>query len=109
MLNRQFSGRSEDDGPSECFSNAEQTGIPSLQKWVHEITASSRHKGATAFLSQLFAFTQSVAASAQATEDISDSDKRALRLRWETGKGKETGMSHRLSKVWSTAQVVTRR
>ncbi|TEB25908.1 hypothetical protein FA13DRAFT_1777161 [Coprinellus micaceus] len=89
-------GRSEDDGPSECFSNAEQTGIPSLQKWVHEITASSRHKGATAFLSQLFAFTQQPRTFLIQT-------RRALRLRWETGKGKETGMSHRLSKGFSDA------
>ena len=39
-------GQVKGDGEPSCFSNVEDTGIPELQQWCHQLTIASRERAA---------------------------------------------------------------
>ena len=70
MFQREFSshasthtaliGQVKGDGDPTCFTKADNTGIPELQKWCHHLTVSSRERAARNFLAHLKTFASSV-------------------------------------------------
>ncbi|KAF8076309.1 hypothetical protein FPV67DRAFT_1664591 [Lyophyllum atratum] len=79
-LKRQVKG----DGEPTCFSNAEDTGIPELQQWCHQLTVSSRERAARNFLAHLKTFTTSVQSYVRGIGDVTVVDRNALREKWES-------------------------
>ncbi|KAL0949749.1 hypothetical protein HGRIS_009787 [Hohenbuehelia grisea] len=72
------------DGRPHCFQNVEDTGIPALQQWCHEITLSLHEHAAQALTTQLKAFATTIQAY---TQEISEADAQgcdALRKMWQT-------------------------
>ncbi|CDO69419.1 hypothetical protein BN946_scf184791.g14 [Trametes cinnabarina] len=51
-----LTGQVKRDGDATCFSNLEDTGVPELQKWCHELTVAPRAKAARELLNQLTTF-----------------------------------------------------
>jgi hypothetical protein len=72
------------DGDPNCFSSKEDTGIPPLQKWCHDITVSARERVAKKFLHHLSTFLQQVSSYVSDMEGVSIQDRVTLRNRWET-------------------------
>jgi hypothetical protein len=78
-------GQVKGDGEPSCFSNAEDTGIPDLQKWCHQLTISSRERAARNFLAHLKTFATSVQSYVQGIGDVTAIDRELLREKWESG------------------------
>jgi hypothetical protein len=72
------------DGEASCFSNLEDTAVPDLQQWCHQLTVSSRERAARNFLSHLKTFANSVRAYVQGIGDITAADRTLLREKWES-------------------------
>ncbi|KII94798.1 hypothetical protein PLICRDRAFT_86263 [Plicaturopsis crispa FD-325 SS-3] len=72
------------DGDPTCFSNVEDTGIPALQQWCHQLTIASRERSARNFLSHLKTFADSVRNYVQGIGDVTVADREALREKWES-------------------------
>lgn len=72
------------DGEASCFSNVEDTSIPALQQWCHQLTISSRERAARNFLSHLKTFANSVKGYVQGIGDITAADRNSLREKWES-------------------------
>ncbi|KAG8698906.1 hypothetical protein FRC08_005636 [Ceratobasidium sp. 394] len=72
-----------DGGPS-CFINVEDTGVPALQKWCHELTVSARERSARSLLNNLATFLRSVRAYVDDIEGVSVADRIALAEMWES-------------------------
>jgi len=72
------------DGDPSCFNNKDDTGIPSLQTWCHDLTVSARERVAKKFLQQLATFFQSVSSYVSDLEGVSVQDRIDLRDKWET-------------------------
>ncbi|KAL6306643.1 Dynamin family-domain-containing protein [Sparassis latifolia] len=77
-------GQVKGDGDSTCFSKVEDTGIPELQKWCHQLTVSSRERAARNFLTHLRTFANSVRMYVQGIGDVTVSDREAMREKWES-------------------------
>lgn len=75
----------EGDGDPTCFTNAEDTGIPALQEWCHQLTLSSRERLNKAFLAHLQTFSVSVRSYVEGIRGVTTEDRNALRAQWETG------------------------
>lgn len=77
-------GQVKGDGEPTCFTNVEDTGIPGLQRWCHELTVASRERAARSFLSQLKAFITGVGSYVRGISDVTPADRESLRERWES-------------------------
>ncbi|KAF8974240.1 hypothetical protein BDZ97DRAFT_1945601 [Flammula alnicola] len=77
-------GQVNGDGGASCFSNVEDTGIPELQKWCHQLTISSRERAARTFMMHIKAFAQSIQSYVQGIGDVTAVDREALREKWES-------------------------
>jgi hypothetical protein len=84
MLTIWTSRQVEGDGEATCFSNLEDTSVPALQEWCHQLTISSRERAARNFLSHLKAFANSVRTYVQGIGDITAADRTLLREKWES-------------------------
>lgn len=78
-------GQAQGDGEPSCFSKVEDTGIPDLQKWCHQLTLSSRDRAARAFLTNLKTFANSVRQYLDNTAQITELDRATLKEKWESG------------------------
>jgi hypothetical protein len=79
-----FTGQVKGDGESSCFSNVQDTGIPDLRQWCHQLTISSRERTAKNFLAHLKTFATSVQSYVQGIGDVTAADRGALREKWES-------------------------
>ncbi|KAJ8086531.1 hypothetical protein PM082_005354 [Marasmius tenuissimus] len=79
-LNKQVKG----DGEPTCFSRAEDTGIPDLQKWCHTLTSTSRGRTARVFLHQLKTFSNSIVGYIRGIGEVTPADRDSLRQQWES-------------------------
>ncbi|KAF9006452.1 hypothetical protein BDQ17DRAFT_284172 [Cyathus striatus] len=75
-------GQVKGDGEPNCFSNIQDTGIPDLQKWCHQLTISSRERAARNFLTNLKTFANSIQCYVQGIGDVTVADRESLRSRW---------------------------
>lgn len=72
-----------DGGPS-CFVNAEDTGVPALQEWCHELTIHARERSARSLLNNLATFLRSIRSYVDDMEGVSVADRLALAEMWES-------------------------
>ncbi|QRW06436.1 GTPase SLIP-GC protein [Ceratobasidium sp. AG-Ba] len=79
-INKQVKG---DGGPS-CFVNVEDTGIPALQRWCHQLTVSARERSARSLINNLATFLRSIRAYMDDIEGVSVADRIALAEMWES-------------------------
>ncbi|KAG6872791.1 hypothetical protein C0995_006520 [Termitomyces sp. Mi166 len=77
-------GQVKGDGGPTCFTRAENTGIPDLQQWCHQLTISSRERSARNFLAHLKTFATSVQSYVQGIGDVTSADREDLRRKWES-------------------------
>ncbi|KAJ7591152.1 hypothetical protein C8J56DRAFT_934806 [Mycena floridula] len=77
-------GQIKSDGPPSCFTDVEDTGVPQLQKWVHELTQASRGRSAKQLLARLQTFSQSVTSALTGINGVTPQDRNTLRDRWES-------------------------
>ena len=80
-------GQVKGDGDPSCFTKADDTGIPALQTWCHQLTISSRERAARNFLTHLKTFANSVKTYVQGIGDVTVADREALRAKWESDLG----------------------
>lgn len=78
------SGQIKGDGDPTCFSNAKDTGIPSLQQWCHQLTIASRESSARNFLAHIKTFATSVQSYVQGIGDVTVMDREDLRQKWQS-------------------------
>lgn len=90
-----YIGQVKGDGEPSCFSNPQDTGIPDLQKWCHQLTISSRERAARNFLAHLKTFATSVQSYVQGIGDVTAIDRELLREKWESGNvERDEGLDH---------------
>jgi len=77
-------GQVKGDGEPTCFTNPEDTGIPALQQWCHQLTIASRERSARNFFTQLRTFVTSVESYIHGITDVTAADREFLRQRWES-------------------------
>ncbi|TFK28807.1 hypothetical protein FA15DRAFT_753191 [Coprinopsis marcescibilis] len=77
-------GQVKGDGVPSCFSNVEDTGIPDLQQWCHQLTLASRERGVRNFMTQLGTFAKSIHTYIQGIGEVTIEDRTDLRAHWET-------------------------
>ncbi|KAL9712639.1 hypothetical protein Ac2012v2_003876 [Leucoagaricus gongylophorus] len=77
-------GQVKGDGEPTCFTNPEDTGIPALQQWCHQLTIASRERSARNFFTQLRTFVTSVESYIHGITDVTVADREFLRQRWES-------------------------
>ncbi|VDC06880.1 unnamed protein product [Peniophora sp. CBMAI 1063] len=78
-------GQVKGDGEPSTFTKIEDTGIPKLQNWCHELTLSSRDRAARTFLTNLKTFANSVRQYLDNTAQITELDRATLKEKWESG------------------------
>ncbi|KAG2348817.1 hypothetical protein BDR05DRAFT_873352 [Suillus weaverae] len=79
-----ITGQVKGDGDPSCFSNVEDTGIPSLRQWCHQLTISSRSRAAKQFHAHLKTFANSVRVYVGGIGDVTIADRESLREKWES-------------------------
>ncbi|KAH8106194.1 hypothetical protein BXZ70DRAFT_422562 [Cristinia sonorae] len=84
-------GQVKGDGEPACFSRIEDTGIPEIQKWCHNLTVASRERAARNFLTHLKTFANSVRTYVQGIGDVTAADREALREKWESSMPEDDG------------------
>lgn len=72
------------DGDPTCFSNVQDTGIPALQQWCHQLTVSGRSRTAKQFHTHLKTFASSVRVYVDGIGDVTVADRKSLREKWES-------------------------
>lgn len=77
-------GQVKGDGEPTCFTNTEDTGIPALQRWCHQLTVASRERSARTFFAQLRVFITGVESYIQGITGVTVTDRESLRQRWES-------------------------
>jgi hypothetical protein len=77
-------GQVKGDGDPSCFSNVDDTGVPALQQWCHQLTIASRERAARGFLTHLSTFAKSVQSYVQGIGDVTAADRTELREKWES-------------------------
>lgn len=90
-------GQVQGDGDPSCFSNVEDTGIPELQDWCHQLTVASRERAARNFLTHLKTFVYSVKVYLEGIGGVTEADREALREKWESSMGDDNG-----DDLWNT-------
>lgn len=71
-------------GEPTCFTNVNDTGIPSLQQWCRDLTVSSRERAARTFLKSIKTFAKSIQQYVEAGKEVTQQDRELLREKWET-------------------------
>ncbi|CAE6439062.1 unnamed protein product [Rhizoctonia solani] len=79
-INKQVKG---DGGPS-CFVNPEDTEVPALQEWCHQLTLSSRERSARTLLNNLTTFLDSIKSYVDKMEGVNVADHQVLAKLWES-------------------------
>jgi hypothetical protein len=79
-----ITGQVRGDGDPSCFSNVEDTGIPSLRQWCHQLTISSRSRASKQFHTHLKTFANSVRVYVDGIGDVTIADRESLREKWES-------------------------
>lgn len=77
-------GQVTGDGKASCFSNAEDTGIPALQDWCHQLTVASRERAARGYRLHVKTFATTVQSYIQGIEGVTVADRKSLRDKWES-------------------------
>lgn len=77
-------GQIKGDGEPSCFSNVDDTGVPALQEWCHQLTLSSRQRSARAFFAHLRTFATTVETYVRGIGDVTEADRAALREKWSS-------------------------
>jgi hypothetical protein len=77
-------GQIKGDGHATCFSNAEDTGIPGLQKWCHALSNDARERAAHSLLDALKVFAKSIQTYVEGIGDVRDADRHRLQEKWES-------------------------
>jgi len=72
------------DGKASCFSNLEDTGIPGLQEWCHQLTVASRERAARGYRLHVKTFATTVQSYIQGIGDVTAADRQSLRDKWES-------------------------
>ncbi|EUC63310.1 GTPase SLIP-GC protein, partial [Rhizoctonia solani AG-3 Rhs1AP] len=72
-----------DGGPS-CFTNPEDTEVPALQEWCHQLTLSSRERSARNLLHNLTTFLHSIKSYVDKMEGVNVGDRQVLAKLWES-------------------------
>ncbi|CAE6530132.1 unnamed protein product [Rhizoctonia solani] len=72
-----------DGGPS-CFTNPEDTEVPALQEWCHQLTLSSRERSARTLLHSLTTFLRSIKSYVDKMEGVNVADRQVLAKLWES-------------------------
>jgi len=62
----------------------QDTGIPDLQKWCHQLTIASRERAARTFFAHLKTFAQSIHTYVNGIGEITAVDRESLREKWES-------------------------
>lgn len=62
----------------------QDTGIPELQQWCHQLTNASRERAATTFFAHLKTFVQSVDTYVNGIGEVTVVDRESLREKWES-------------------------
>ncbi|KIK36397.1 hypothetical protein CY34DRAFT_26339 [Suillus luteus UH-Slu-Lm8-n1] len=79
-----ITGQVKGDGDPSCFSNVEDTGIPSLRQWCHQLTFSSRSRAAKELHTHLKTFANSVRVYVDGIDDVKIAEREILREKWES-------------------------
>ncbi|KIY51603.1 hypothetical protein FISHEDRAFT_11570, partial [Fistulina hepatica ATCC 64428] len=79
-----ITGQVRGDGEPACFTSVEDTGIPALQQWCHQLTTNARETCATRFRKQLEAFIKGVRSYVAGIGNVTAADREALRKQWES-------------------------
>ena len=77
-------GQVKGDGEPTCFTNPEDTGIPALRQWCHQLTVASRERSARNLFTQLKIFVTSVESYIHGMTDVTAADREYLRQKWES-------------------------
>jgi hypothetical protein len=62
----------------------EQTGVPQLRSWCHELTINTRLRVARVFLAQVKIFAESIKNHVQLVGDVTPEDRNDLREKWSS-------------------------
>ncbi len=77
-------GQVKGDGDPTCFTKTDDTGVPALQQWCHQLTVSSRSRAARTFLSHLTTFAKTVRVFLEGIGEVTETDRLAMRDQWES-------------------------
>ncbi|TBU32140.1 hypothetical protein BD311DRAFT_775680 [Dichomitus squalens] len=77
-------GQVKGDGDPTCFTRPEDTGVPALQQWCHQLTVSSRSRAARNFLNHLTTFAKTVRVFLQGVGEVTEADRLAMKEQWES-------------------------
>ncbi|KAL5632722.1 hypothetical protein ACGC1H_005617 [Rhizoctonia solani] len=72
------------DGEPNCFMNPEDTEVPALQEWCHQLTLSSRERSARNLLHNLTTFLRSIKSYVDKMEGVNVADRQVLAKLWES-------------------------
>jgi len=89
------SGYANGDGDPVCFSDPEDTAIPELQSWCHELTSNSRQRCATNLLRQLKAISATIKSHVGSRYNISQVERTSLRQKWQTSVSQQIATSEK--------------
>ena len=77
-------GHAKGDGEPVCFSNSDDTGVPEVQSWCHQLTSNSRQRCATNLLRQLRSILATIRSYVGSRYNISPSERALLQRKWQT-------------------------
>ncbi|TFK83640.1 hypothetical protein K466DRAFT_528541 [Polyporus arcularius HHB13444] len=77
-------GQVKGDGDPTCFTKVDDTGVPALQEWCHQLTISSRSRAARNFLTHLNTFAKNVRVFLQGVGEVTEADRLAMKDQWES-------------------------
>jgi hypothetical protein len=79
-----LTGQVKGDGQPSCFSDVEDTGIPGLQNWCHNLSIDAREQSAHNLLDCLRTFAKSIQTYVEGIGDVTNADRETLRRQWES-------------------------
>ncbi|KAF7302064.1 hypothetical protein MIND_00773100 [Mycena indigotica] len=79
-----LTGQVRGDGKAVCFTDVEDTGIPSLQKWVTALTRSPRETAAQSCSSQLRALAEDMRSFLHDSSRVTSTDRNTFRAKWKS-------------------------
>lgn len=96
MIQPRALGHAKGDGEPVCFSNAEDTGIPAVQSWCHQLTSDSRQRCATDLLRELETILATIKSYVGSRYNVSPAERTLLQRKWQTPgvNQKATGDNH---------------
>ena len=77
-------GHAKGDGQPVCFSNPEDTGIPAVQSWCHQLTSDSRQRCAINLLRELETILATIKSYVGSRYNISPAERTSLQRKWQT-------------------------